>query len=318
MSPGLAGSFSTTSSAGAGSMMSSSVAGSVIPGGSTNGFGFSQSGPVNTASSLLGNLGQHQLGPGLNPLVSDPSQNWMLQQLLQQQQAAHLQQQQALVLHNQKIMEEMKAAVLEAKQAARSAASVRHKTRQVSFSDSVENEAAALKAANAKQPNQCVDRIGLNMNDIRNIPGLREQVEAIMNNEVYVHPSLARGQSASTTNSAADFDSLQSVPLNTNVNAAEIIAKLRAELGLSHDSLEPHQTKHGNPAKLKSDRKMARRAAAEQREIAARAERKAAKKSAAVKLAAAKGEIRLQELLVLLMSAQHLLTQMRNLTWTRH
>ena len=307
MSSGFVGNFS----AGATALPSSSSLSSGLFGASAMipGFGGLGSGIVNTAVSnqaLLGNSDQQQFGMGLSPFMNSSPQNWMLQQFLQQQQSQFQQQQQDMMLRNQRIMEEMKTAVEEAKQAARSAASTRPKSRQVSFSDSVGMEAEVLKTANAKQPTQCRSTIGLDMNSIRNTPGLREEVETIMDNDVYTHPSLARTPSAGTPLGACALPAGTSTGVTgrsclmtpspsqySDADAAEIIATLRADLEMTKTSFETLQKKQAQPRQTKAARRAERREAAERVERSAREERKAAKKTASEKLAAALMEVKL-------------------------
>ena len=110
-----------------------------------------------------------------------------------------------MMLEN-RVIEEMKVAVDEAKKAARSAASVRRKDSSVTFSNTVVSEAEALKASNIRKPAAKSGKIGTDMNDIRGTPGLRGTVESLMNEEVYVHASLA-----CTPNATPEMGSMSSV-----------------------------------------------------------------------------------------------------------
>ena len=96
---------------------------------------------VDSNSFLLG------AGNLLQP-KQDQQQALLLQQVLQQQ-LLQQQQQAAMLQENQRVVQEMKDAVLEAQKAARSAASVRRKT-SVSFSDNLRSEAELLKDTNKK------------------------------------------------------------------------------------------------------------------------------------------------------------------------
>ena len=215
------------------------------------------------AAPLFGTMGQ----PGQNQ--SDLSSSW-LQQFLQSQQAMQLQQQQqqqAMILENQRVVGEMKAAVEEAKKAARSAASVRRKDR-VSFSETVIAEAEVLKSMNTKDKVNNTSSIGKDMNDVRRTPGLRSSVEEYMAEEVYKHPSLAHAPTAKSP--LGDLHGHQPV----DGVAAALISTLRAELAEKQKSLDSFVPQI--PAATKSDRRAARRAAAAKADAVARAERKAA------------------------------------------
>ena len=248
---------------------------------------------INTGApgSLFGGLGQGSaspatsttINPGLTQAPEDLSQTWLLQQLLQQQQQAQLQQQQQqqkMMIENQKIVEEMRLEVIEAKKAARSAASVRRKTSSVSFSDTVTGEAEALKAMNARQTAAKMSNLGYNMNDVRKTPNLRDEVEEVMASEVYKHPSLAPAPSAGSGLAS----SLAGASLDMNTDAAIIIESLKSELSRKQHILDSFQQQHGQQSLSKADRRAARKAVTEQR--------LAARKEAADKLTAAKADIR--------------------------
>ena len=217
--------------------------------------------------------------PGVGKTPVDCSQTLMLQNFLQQQQALQLQQQQAhqaMLLENQIIVNEMRAAVDEAKKAARSAASVRKKTSSVTFSDSVLSEAEALKASNTKKATAKPRNLGFDMNDIRKTPGMRDTVESIMNQDVYVHASLARAPNAVPDVNSGRMDS----------QTAAVIAALQAEITETNISMIALK-KQILPHSSKTQRREARKAAAEKEAAAAKAELKAASdKLAAAKTAA--------------------------------
>ena len=241
------------------------------------------------APNIASSFGQLHVGSVLGQSTSEVTPTMLFQQFFQQQQAMQLQQQQQQQLQlfqNQKIVQEMRQAVEDAKQAARSAASVRQKTTEVSFNDSVVHEAEKLKVANAKEPSKPTHEIGLNMKNVRDTAGLRAEVEQIMRNEVYTHASLAPPPTAP----AVSVASLQLLPNNRSDDSATI-ARLTAELSIHKQSIAALQ-KSQQPLS-KTDRKAARRAAAEKEAADEKAERRAVRKSANEKLAVARAEIKL-------------------------
>ena len=233
------------------------------------------------SSSLLGGVSSH--APG-----QQASQSWLLQKFLEQQQAMQLQQQhqqQAMILENQRVVSEMRVAVEEAKEAARSAASVRRKS-NVSFSETLLPEAEALKSINSKDKVNKTKHIGKDMNDVRKTDGLREAVEKIMQEQVYTHASLAKTPNA-VTSDGVSFPGLHT-PGSDNSQTAAVIAALQAELAEKQRSLDA-VLGSSQAKKSKSERRAARAAASEQAAAAAKAERRLA----AEKLSAARSEIKL-------------------------
>ena len=199
----------------------------------SSGFGSQNHALGGAASLLLGGLSGSLLG-GVSSQATgqNASQSWLLQSFLEQQQAMQLQQQQqqqAMILENQRVVSEMRVAVEEAKEAARSAASVRRKS-NVSFSDTLMPEAEALKAANNKDKKLKTKNIGKDMTDIRKTEGLREAVEKIMEEQVYKHASLARTPNAVTSDGAGAAYPGLNTPGTDNSQAAAMIVALQAEL----------------------------------------------------------------------------------------
>ena len=180
-----------------------------------------------------------------------------------------------MMQENQRVVEEMKLAVEDAKKATRKANSGGRRS-SVTFSDNLLTEAEALKSSNSKETTQKTGGLGLNMNDIRGAPGLRQSVEDIMEREVYTHSSLAHTPSALSVQQGSQDDT------------AAVIAALRVQLAEKQRSLEgllrPAQTNNS-----KEERRAARKLATEK----AAAEVKAAQKAAAEKLLTARADIKL-------------------------
>ena len=197
----------------------------------------------------------------------DLSQNFLLQQVLAQQ----LQQQQhqaAMLQENQRVIQEMRAAVVEAKEAARSAASVRPKN-SVSFSDNLVSETESLRDKNKKKKKTDSSTKSITMPDIRKISGLRDSVEEVMDNEVYKHASLARSPSANYQASRPSGHTPQA-----ESPSAKVILELRAQLAAQQKSLD---SLLGPTPVSKSERRAARKAETELAASKDKAERKVAK-----------------------------------------
>ena len=231
-----------------------------------------------------GTMGQADSGIPQN--TSDIASSMWLQHFLQNQQALQLQQQQqqqAMLLENQRVVGEMKAAVEEAKHAARSAASVRRKDR-VSFSETVIAEAEVLKSLNTKDKVENHSNIGKDMNDVRRTQGLRDTVESYMAEEVYKHPSLARAPTARSPLDSQQAGLLGQQPGDNG--AAALISSLRAELALKQQSLD--SLVQSKTAGSKHERRAARKAAADKAAADALETARAESKAAKEKLAAAR------------------------------
>ena len=226
---------------------------------------------VDSNSLLLG------AGNLLQP-KQDQQQALLLQQVLQQQ-LLQQQQQAAMLQENQRVVQEMKDAVLEAQKAARSAASVRRKT-SVSFSDNLRSEAELLKDTNKKVVTKPGGDGGIDMNAIRNIPGLRDKVEDVMDKQVYTHASLSRTPSA-----------VSSVPpvqvSQPDSPSTRVIAELRAQLAEQQKSIDC-LVGAKKPETNKSERRAARKVEAQAAAARADAERKEARERLVAARASAK------------------------------